>query len=173
MRSREGLALGRYLRMPVDARGFRTLRASGVQNGGVRAVHATAHSDGGLWTPLPRTYRLVEVRRMLPPAATSRVSTRCSDPARDAGLDAGPRVVRCVAEPRGAGVLSGRRPRSKSRCTTSPRRGRGAHRRADLTISGCSSAPGRVRPSAAGWFEPVASPEAHDCARGFASPLRA
>jgi hypothetical protein len=32
MRSTEGPALGRYLQMPVDAWGFRTLRASGVQN---------------------------------------------------------------------------------------------------------------------------------------------
>jgi hypothetical protein len=34
------------LQMPVDARGFRTLRASGVQNGGVRTVRATARSRG-------------------------------------------------------------------------------------------------------------------------------
>jgi hypothetical protein len=40
MRLTEGPALGRYLQMPIDARGFRTLRASGVQNCGVRAVRA-------------------------------------------------------------------------------------------------------------------------------------
>jgi hypothetical protein len=40
MRSTEGPAPGRYPQMPVDARAFRTLRASGVQNRGVRAFRA-------------------------------------------------------------------------------------------------------------------------------------
>jgi hypothetical protein len=54
MRSTQGRALGGYPQMPVDPRRFRTLRASGVQNGGVRAVHATVHSDGGFGRLIPR-----------------------------------------------------------------------------------------------------------------------
>ena len=42
MRSTQGPALGRYPQMPVDARGFRTLRASGVQTA---AYGRPAHSS--------------------------------------------------------------------------------------------------------------------------------
>jgi hypothetical protein len=43
-----GAVLGRHLQMPVDAGALRSVRASGVQNGGVPAVRATVQSEGGV-----------------------------------------------------------------------------------------------------------------------------
>jgi hypothetical protein len=78
MRSTEGPALGRYLQMPLDARGFRTLRASRVQN--------PRHDAGRKWkTGQPQAPLLRTATRPCPRTLAGGLTAATATPLRRAG----------------------------------------------------------------------------------------